>query len=322
LPRFGKKVRELSMRWVWIGLWLGLETGSAWAQMAPAHRPDPNPASISGDLSARPQATPASLAAEETRLRHELGQQPDSPEILYKLGLVLRLENQPKESLAIYTRAARFRKPDADQLRSVALDYVLLNDYEDAVHWLEIAAQTDPDNPDVLYSLGRCRYTQGHYAEAEDLYLRVLRIAPSSIKTEENLGLAYDADNQTEKAEAALRLAADWARRQTSDEWPFLNLGTFLLAHDKAADAVPFLQQAVRIAPKSAICHEKFGRALEESGREQEGVGELETAVVLDPKNPNMHFELGHAYRKVGAEDKARAEFTASRELRRERDQE
>jgi tetratricopeptide (TPR) repeat protein len=293
-----------------------LWAASCAAQTAnPALNPAQNPASISGDA---PTASP--LAADEAALRAEIAAHPDQAELLYRLGLMLRLEDKPKESLETYTRAAKLRKPDAGELRSVALDYVLLDDYTDAVHWLELAVGMEPGNVEVLYSLGRCYYSRGQFHEAEAMYLRVLQQTPDSLRAEENLGLAYDAENRPELAEPALRAAAGLADRQKSDEWPFLNLGAFLLDQGRAPEAVPFLAKAVSLAAKSALCHEKLGRALEESGKAAEGVKELETAVRLDPSNPNVHFELGHAYRQAGEMEKARTEFAESQRLRKVRD--
>jgi len=285
------------------------------AQVATRPQLPPEPFAIAGDVPSL-----ALLKASEAELRLELERHPESAPALYKLGLVLRQENKPKESLETYTRAASLQKPDAEQLRSVALDYVLLDDYPDAIHWLQTALSFEPGNVEVLYSLGRCFYTQGDYRKAEALYLRVLAIDPNHLKAEENLGLVYDAENQPEKAEATLRIAANRAAKQPSDEWPFLNLGSVLVDHNRAAEAVPVLQIATKIAPKSAPCHEKLGRALENSGNATEGVKELEIAVQLDPRNPGFHFELGRAYRHSGAQEKARAEFALSQELNAERD--
>jgi Flp pilus assembly protein TadD len=171
-----------------------------------------------------------------------------------------------------------------------------------------------------MYSLARCFYTQGEYHKAEALYLQVLQIKPDHLKAEANLGLTYDAENLPEKAEAALRTAVSWAAKQTSDEWPFLNLGIFLLDRDRSAEAISFLSKATALAPKNATCHEKLGRALELSGKLSDGLKELEAAVQLDPNNPNIHFELGHAYRAEGNLEKARAEFVISKDLRAARD--
>jgi Flp pilus assembly protein TadD len=147
------------------------------------------------------------------------------------------------------------------------------------------------------------------------MLLRVLQIKPDHLKAEENLGLIYDYANQPEKAEAALRKATAWAGDESTDEWPFLDLGAFLLGHDRSAEAIPFLRRASTIAPKCAACHEKLGRALVLTQDADGGVKELETAVLLDPKNPKMHFQLGLGYRAAGALDKARAEFALSQSL-------
>ncbi|MGA7341681.1 MAG: tetratricopeptide repeat protein [Terracidiphilus sp.] len=262
-----------------------------------------------------PQADP-SLAGEETKLRKALERDPEAQADLYQLGLVLRQEDKPRDSLEVYTRAARLQKPNADQLRSVALDYVLLNDYSDAIHWLRIALSFDPDNVDVLYSLGRCFYTQSSFPQAEEAFTRVLQLQPEHLKAEENLGLTYDAQNQPQAAEKALRTAAAWAGQLSlQDEWPFLDLGNFLLDQGREAEALPFLSKAALIAPGSAATHEELGRALVATGKANDGINELQAAARLDPKNPKIHFELGHAYRNAGDLDQARAEFALSKKL-------
>jgi tetratricopeptide (TPR) repeat protein len=256
-----------------------------------------------------------SLATIEAELRHELELKPDSASLLFRLGQVLLRENKPKESLDIYTRAARFQKPNAEQLRFVAMDYVLLKLYNDAIHWLQVAHSMDSDDVNVMYDLGRCFYTQSRFHEAEEMYVKVLKIEPGSIKAEENLGLTLDKEVQPDRAEVALRAAVTWAERQQTDEWPFLNLGTFLLEHARAGEAVPFLEKAVSTAPTNAVCHEKLGRALMQIENVQAGLSELESAARIDIKNPRIHFELGRAYRHAGQADKAASEFALSKSL-------
>ena len=78
------------------------------------------------------KATPK-LTQREAELRATLALHPDSADSLYALAQVLRQAGKPRESLDTYTRAAGYRKPGAEDLRSVALDYVVLNDYEDAI---------------------------------------------------------------------------------------------------------------------------------------------------------------------------------------------
>lgn len=255
------------------------------------------------------------LAQRDADLRATLVSRPDSPDLLYALALVLRQEGKSRDSLDTYTQAAHFRKPAAGDLRSVALDYVMLGDYEDAIHWLELAVQMAPGDANILYALGRCYYSKDRYADAGRMFERVLAIQPAHLKAEENLGLVYEATNQPDKAETALRNAASWASQTGPDEWPFLDLGSFLLDHDLASDAVEPLRTAVRIQARCAACHEKLGRALLANHDINGGIGELGQAAELDPKNPKTHYELGHALRQAGQLDRAKQEFALSQKL-------
>ncbi|HEY3705280.1 MAG TPA: tetratricopeptide repeat protein [Terracidiphilus sp.] len=258
----------------------------------------------------------ATLAAEEAELRQKAGESPQSGDVLYRLGMVLRLERKYKESLETYTRAAGLRKPDVMDLRSVAFDYVQLNDYDDAIRWLRIALGMQPDNVDVLYALGRCFYTQNDFIHAEAAFTRVLQLKPDHLKAEENLGLTYDGQNKPELAEKTLRTAVLWAdQRQVKDEWPYIDYASVLLDQSRWAEALPVLRKAVMIAPESAPGHEKLGRALLGSGQPAEAVVALEKAVSLDPQNPKAHFELGKAYRDSGQAGRGRAEFEISKRL-------
>jgi Flp pilus assembly protein TadD len=283
------------------------------SQQVPAKSAQPGGISLEHEATASPNP---SLAETEAGLRASLERNPQSADALYELALVLQQENKSRESLETYTRAAQIQKPNVAQLRSVALDYVLLDDYDDAVRWLRVALGMEPNNKDVLYSLGRCLYTKNLFPDAEKVYLRLLALDPANLKAEENLGLTYDAQNDPEKAEKALRTAAQWAReRGLKDPWPYLDLGIFFLDQARTADAQPFLEKAVELDPKSAWAHEKLGMALVANGNSARGIRELQLAVGLAPNDPKAHFELGHAYRAAGQLDKARAEFALSKSL-------
>ncbi len=241
---------------------------------------------------------------------------PDSAEALFMLGFVQHRENKPRESLTTYTAAARLATPRGDDLRIVGLDYVLLDDYPDAIHWLEKAVAFDPNDAEAWYSLARCYYTQSSFQKAEQAFQKTLSLDPKSVKAAENLALTFAAENRVNDADASFRLAISLAHDDPhTNEWPYLNYGSFLLDHDRAAEAVPMLQEAVARAPKCAACHEKLGRALNGIGTTKQGIAELEQAVALGPDEAHLHYELGLAYRAAGMQDRAKAEFATSAKL-------
>src|ERR1700761_3210283 len=251
-----------------------------------------------------------SIQSAESESRAQLMLNPDSAELLYKLALLERLDGEYAKSLETYTRAARVQKPNAMQLRSVAFNYVELNDFNQATRWLRVAATMEPENVEVLYSLGRALYSQNSFSEAERTFLRVLEIAPDHLRAEENLGLTYEEEHEFARAKVAFSTAVDWAeKRKLADPWPYINLGNLLLLQNETQDALPLFREAVSLAKDSGFSHERLGHALSIVGDQMGSVRELEIAAKLDPQDPKTHFELGHAYRGMGEMEKARAEL-------------
>lgn len=252
----------------------------------------------------------------ESALQSYAARHPQSAETLFMLGFVLNRENKPADSLKTYTQAARLAKPQSDDLKVVAMDYVLLNDYDDAIRWMKQAVVFDPKNEQAWYGLGRCLYTQSEFGEAQQAFQHALALDARDVKAEANLGLAFEMDNKPDLAEAAYKAAVTLANVDPqTDEWPYLDYGAFLLEHDRPAEAISLLQRAVAVAPRCAECHGKLGRALAESGQAKQGVAELREAVQISPRDPKLHYDLGRAYRAAGEMDDARAELALSAKL-------
>ena len=244
---------------------------------------------------------------------------PQSDDALYFLGYVRFRQNQPKESLALFTQAAKRKAPAADDLKIVALDYVLLNDYSNAARYLEQSLQMDPDDVEARYHLGRVRYQQNQFDPAIAAFEEVLRRNPNDVKAEDNLGLCLEAKNRIDAALAAYRKAIEMESTSNAhSEQPFLNLGKLLTTLNREAEAVPILEQAAEIAPDSASVRYELGRAqfnLEhfEIAREQ-----LERAVALEPNNSSPHYLLGRIYQRMGKRDQAARQFKLTEELIRQ----
>lgn len=258
----------------------------------------------------------ARLPEAERVLTKYLQSHRDSFEALEALGAVLQRENKPADSLKTFTRAAQLRTPSSADLNFVALDYVLLNDYTDAIHWLQKAVAFDTNNGHAWYDLGRCYYTQSRFPDAESAFERAQTLMSGDVRVSENLALTLDAENRPSAADRQYRKAVELARKNHSyGEWPYLNYGTFLLNQDRAAEAVPQLESAIAANSKCAECHAMLGRALAATGKITEGVHELEQAVTLAPNDPKAHYQLGRLYRQAGEQAQAKEQFTLSAKL-------
>lgn len=255
-------------------------------------------------------------AEAEHSLRTYLGERTASPEALYLLGYVLHRENRPAESLEVYTKAAALQPPSGDDLKIVGLNYVLLNDYPDATHWLEKAVEGDAKNEEAWYFLGRAYYTQSRIGEAGAAFRKALQLNPNDAKAENNLGLVLEAEAHTTEAIEAYRLAIAWQQNGSHvSEQPYLNLGSILLEQERNEDALPPLQQATKLATANPLCHLKLGTAYMRLSKLEPAQSELEAAVRLDPENAAAHFQLGKLYKQMHAMQRAQKEFARAEEI-------
>jgi len=252
----------------------------------------------------------------ERALRNYLSAHRDSADATYLLGFVLHRENRPAESLAAYTKGAALVSPTADDLKIVGLDYVLLDDYPDAIRWLEKAVEIDAKNKDAWYYLGRAYYTRSRLAEARKAFLKLLDLDPHDVRAENNLGLILETEGQPAAAIDAYRRAIAWqADSLRPSEQPYVNLGSLLMEQGQIKDALEPLQKAVEVAPASAYCRLKLGMYYRKVGQLESAQTELEKAAQLAPNNAATHYQLGRVYKELHAIDRAQAEFDRAAEL-------
>jgi len=246
----------------------------------------------------------------EAELRHVLATDPSCAEAHFLLAYTLLRQNLPKASLAEYTAGARIRTPTAEDLRDVALDYVLLDDYIDAANWAGRAIQANSRDAESWYVLGRIRYSSGKFQDAADAFTHSLSLEPENVKAEDNLGLAYQSLNQIDKAIDAYRTAIAFGEKsgQPSAQ-PMIDLAIVLDDRSDLDGALTQLSRAVALAPEDSRAREHLGHVYLELNQLPKAQTQLEKAVLLSPRDARLHFLLGQVYRREGIKEKADAEF-------------
>jgi tetratricopeptide (TPR) repeat protein len=257
------------------------------------------------------QLQDASAAIENYRRTH-----PRSDDAAYLLAYIRFRQNKPKESLQLFADAARLKDPTADDLKVVALNYVLLSDYDDAARYLEQSLAMAPENVEARYNLGRVRYQQNRFQFAIAAFEEVLRRDPNHVRAQDNLGLSLEAVNQIDAAIAAYRkaIAVD-EQLSIHTEQPYLNLGILLAKSDRAEEAIPLLTRAVAIAPASGKAHFQLAKGCFALNRFEDARREAEKAVSADPNDSSSHYILGRIYQRIGKGDLAREQFRITEQL-------
>jgi Flp pilus assembly protein TadD len=255
------------------------------------------------------------LTRSEASVRAYLNLHPAFADGHFLLGYVLFREQKPLDSLAEFTAGARIRRPKADELKTVASDYVLLGDYADADTWFTAVTAETPLDADAWYLLGRTKFNENSFSDALSSFERALALHAKYIEAENNLGLCWRELNSPGKARAAFQTAIDWQGDAPSDSQPFLNLGTMFADERDFSSAVPLLTKAAQLSPENPKIHEELGHVYEGQGILSKAQSELEQAVALAPNTPALHFELGQIYRREQLRALAEHEFEVCEKL-------
>ena len=255
------------------------------------------------------------LAEAQKHLKTYIAAHPSSAEAHFLLGYVLFRMEKPKESLAEFTAGAAYRRPDANDLKVVASDYVLLKDFADADKWFTAVVTEQPLDADGWYLLGRTQYNEEEFAKSIKSFRRALTLRPRYLEAENNLGLALSEANQKAAAQQIFETAIEWQGETPRDAQPFLNLGTLLVESHDNEKALPYLQKAVALAPDNPKAHEELGKAYTATGKLEQAQSELEEAVKLVPESSSLHYKLGQMYRRRGFADLAQKEFNTCEQL-------
>ncbi|MFL6351228.1 MAG: tetratricopeptide repeat protein [Bryobacteraceae bacterium] len=249
-------------------------------------------------------------------LRDYLKFHPRSSDATFLFGYVLFRRNHPRESLGMYTAAAALQRPTAEDFKIIGLDYVLLNDYSDAVRWLERSVAEGPNDAEAFYYLGRAYYVQNFFDKAIAAFENTLRLNPQYAKAQNNLGLALAGKNQPDLAEAAYRKAIQMgAESGKASAQPYINLAELLSRGNRQSEALLLLENAERIEGKSDRTEEVRGRILLAQNRLGEAEAAFRNAIARRPGNGALHYLLGRVLKREGKSDDAEKEFAQTKTL-------
>jgi Tfp pilus assembly protein PilF len=143
------------------------------------------------------------------------------------------------------------------------------------------------------------------YADAEAT-LRQAFAAPGGDTPLARVWLGLALAGQRRLDEGLAELAAAAARDPELVEAHF-NRGRLLLAHGRAADALPLLERAVALRPTFAAGWLRMGEAKEALGRRAEAIGDYRRALAVEPSTTDAYVALARALRAQGDGTGARA---------------
>jgi tetratricopeptide (TPR) repeat protein len=239
--------------------------------------------------------------------------------------------------------ASQLNPADRNSKLFLARSMVGLNDRKGALKILEALQQEDPNDVEVLYTLGTVysslaettmariqtvdpdsylievllgQYNQvkGVYRDAAEHYRRAIEKSPNLPDLYYRYAHALWAGGETEAALAQYRRSLELDPYDYRSAWEAARI---LLA-DNPEEALKLASQALKLKPELPEAFSIRGRALLSLQKPQEAIDDLNKAAALDPQDSATHFQLARAYRQVGRPQDARRENSIYEKLEQE----
>jgi predicted TPR repeat methyltransferase len=150
---------------------------------------------------------------------------------------------------------------------------------------------------DEAIALGIELQKQRHFAEAEQLYARVLEVAPLHPDALHYTGLLAHQQGRGDEAEALMAKSLDLAPDQA--DW-HSNYAIVLQSHGRFDDAITEYRRATAIEPRHANAHSNLGVLLRLTGRPKEAEAAYRRAIQLAPDHADAHTNLGILLNSLG----------------------
>ncbi len=212
-----------------------------------------------------------------------------------------------QESITALHEAFLYDPADWRVHQVFALNFVMLERRDAALHEFRTAIGLQPRNAELHYQLSRYLYVLNRFEEAIKEAQAALEIAPAYIDARTDLALCYEALGRDAAAEQEHRKAVDLASRASEkDEWPYINYGAWLARKGRYRESLPVLREATTIAPHSYEAWLLGGKANAALGRYAEARADLVRAISADEDQPGAYYQLATVARKTG-------DFAASR---------
>jgi len=152
-------------------------------------------------------------------------------------------------------------------------------DIEGAIKCIEKLVRMNPSSPATWNSLGRARFKQGRFGEAEECYRKSLQLGPEILDSRAGLALVL---SQSGRAEEALNeLGQSDKNQKQRPEWVYAH-GVALLKSGKTAHAKQELQKCAAMGFKLSACYRQLGNVCEQLGEAAEARQFHKQAVELE----------------------------------------
>ena len=159
---------------------------------------------------------------------------------------------------------------------------------------------------DQLFRQGNAAQAAGDFAEAEQVFRRVIQLDPQNARAYNNLGNALRSQGKLEEAIVSYHRAIEIDLQYAT---AYNNLGIALADQGKLEEAIASFRRAIEIDPQYAFAYNNLGIALRNQGKLEEAIASYRRAIELDPQYAFAYNNMGNALADQGNLEETIASF-------------
>jgi len=253
------------------------------------------------------------LQQAESICRQVLARDPDCPDVMHLLGVILYQTGRANEAMPFLRRSVQLDPARADYLCNLGLVLAECGRADEATAAFEQAIQRQPNFPTAYNNLGVVLQSRGRTAEAIAALQQAVKLSPEYPDAHNNLGTSLIAAGRLDEAITAFRraLALHPQFAQAHHE-----LAMALRAKDRLDESLLASRKAVELKPDFPEAYAAMGNTLQDLGRLDEAAAAFRRALALRPDFAAAAFNLGNALRAAAQIDQAVAAYHQAIDLR------
>ncbi len=319
----------------------------AWKALSAAQPANPLPFAHLGLLEARQEHYPLAIAF----YRKAMALDPAMPRLHFNLGLAYFKAGEYKDALEQLQPLVAEQPQSADEAQRLAIligmSHYALGQFAAAAHSLQQATDQDPKNLPLLLTLAHSCLLSSQYPCVLNAFHKIVALDAGSAEAHMLAGEALDEMKDTLNAEREFRAAVRanpaepgvhfglgyvlWTQGKSEeaakefqaelDHDPQNNPAMLYLADsqiqmNRMSDALPLLENAVKVNPENSMGHLDLGIVYADGARNDDALRELKRAIALEPKSVKAHWRLFQLYRSMGRSAEANLELAKSKSIK------
>jgi tetratricopeptide (TPR) repeat protein len=226
----------------------------------------------------------------------------DSSPANYKQLMLLSFQLKQNDDVLVY--ADKLKKADPAEKVSYYVGKVNydMDNYGDAIRYLNAAAQEDPQNADVPYMIAHSYADMMNYKLAIPYFQKAIALNPTQNYWVYELGLIYYAMNDDKNALKYILEAGDKGYKKDNDYME--NLGIAYLNVGNLDEGVKIMDEILKRKPSDMNILNMVAEAYYDAGKYKKAIDYWDQILYYDKTAASALFMIGMSYQKSGEKEK------------------